>query len=173
MKGITPSMSITVKGTIVALAGCLAAAGAAPAVAAEQVPVSVPLGGLESALHMDVPELSTTAPIPIPGTPEGPQYVQDHVLPQRAVPRLPLSGGLPATEAEVPLPQLLATEHVDRLGVSTEGSDVRTLTPGASVNPPLSGPRPDRLGLPEVSAPQLALGAPDVQAQPGADLALD
>ncbi|MGY0025068.1 hypothetical protein [Streptomyces sp. cg35] len=169
-------MSIKVRGTIAVLAGCIAAAaGATPAVASGQVPVEVPLGGVERALHMDVPRLSTAAPIPIPGTPEGPRYEKDHVLPQGTVPRLPLSSELPATEAEVPLPRLLGpedAEHTDRLGLDTEASPVRTLTPGASVNPPLTGPRPHRFGLPEVSAPQAALGTPDVQAQPGADLAL-
>ncbi|WP_353943742.1 hypothetical protein ABII15_20295 [Streptomyces sp. HUAS MG91] len=166
-------MSIKVRGTIAVLAGCIAAAaGATPAVASANVPVEVPLGGVESALHMDVPELSTAVPVPMPGAPEGPRYSQDHVLPQHALPRLPVSSELPATDADVPVPQLLPSERTDRLGLSTEGTPVHTLTPGASVNPPLSGPRPERLGLPEVSAPQAALGTPDVQAEPGADLAL-
>ncbi|WP_338698127.1 hypothetical protein V2W30_19050 [Streptomyces sp. Q6] len=167
-------MSITLRGTIAVLAGCIAAAAgsSAPAVASGNVPIEVPLGGVENALHIDAPRLSTEAPIPIPGTPEGPRYAKDHVLPEHAVPRLPLSSELPATDAEVPLPQLLATDDVDRLGLTTEESAVRTLTPGASVNPPLSGPRPHLFGLPDVSAPQAAVGTPDVQAQPGADLAL-
>ncbi|MER5947649.1 hypothetical protein ABT127_16470 [Streptomyces sp. NPDC001904] len=166
-------MSIKVRGTIAVLAGCLAAAaGATPAVASANVPIEVPLGGVESALHTDLPELSTEAPVPVPGAPEGPRYSQDHVLPQNALPRLPMSTELPATEVGTAVPQLLPTERTDRVGLSTEGTPVRTLTPGASVNPPLSGPRPDRLGLPEVSAPQAALGTPDVQARPGADLAL-
>lgn len=172
MKGIMPVMSIKVKGTIAVLAGCIAAAGAAPAVASTEVPVRVPLEGVENALHMDAPELSTAAPIPLPGGPEGPQYVEGHLLPQRAVPRLPVSSELPGSKAEVPLPQLLPTEHVDRVGLTTESSPVRSLTPGASVNPPLTGPQPNRFGLPEVSPPQLALGTPDLQAQPGADLAM-
>ncbi|MFJ4712669.1 hypothetical protein [Streptomyces sp. NPDC088785] len=166
-------MSIKVRGTIAVLAGCIAAAaGATPALASANVPIEAPLGGVESALHMDLPELSTEAPLPIPGAPEGPAYTTDHVLPQHAVPRLPMSSALPATTADVPVPQLLPAEHTDRIGLSTEGTPVHTLTPGASVNPPLSGPRPERLGLPEVSAPQAALGTPDVQAEPGADLAL-
>ncbi|MFD8572912.1 hypothetical protein [Streptomyces sp. NPDC059639] len=166
-------MSINVRGTIAVLAGCLAAAtGATPAFASANVPIEVPLGGVESALHTDLPELRTEAPVPIPGAPEGPSYSQDHVLPQHTLPRLPVSTDLPATEAGMTVPQLLPTERTDRIGLSTEGSPVHTLTPGASVNPPLSGPRPERLGLPQVSAPQAALGAPDVQAEPGADLAM-
>ncbi|WP_372344235.1 hypothetical protein [Streptomyces sp. KL116D] len=166
-------MSIKVRGTIAVLAGCLAAAaGSTPAVASANVPVEVPLGGVESALHTDLPRLSTEAPVPIPGTPEGPRYATDHVLPQQPLPRLPLSSELPATEADLPLPQLLPSDDVDHLGLRTESSGVQALTPGASVNPPLTGPRPHAFGLPQVTAPQAALGTPDVQAQPGADLGL-
>ncbi|MYT73039.1 MULTISPECIES: hypothetical protein [unclassified Streptomyces] len=166
-------MSIKVRGTIAVLAGCLAAAaGATPAVASANVPIEIPLAGVENALHMDVPELSTEAPVPIPGAPEGPRYSQDHVLPQNALPRLPVSSELPATQAGVPVPRLLPGEPAEQIGLSAEGSPVHTLTPGASVNPPLSGPRSERFGLPQVSAPQAAVGTPDVQARPGADLAL-
>ncbi|NEB75780.1 hypothetical protein G3I40_11140 [Streptomyces sp. SID14478] len=165
-------MNRTARATLTVLTACIAAAAASTPALAAGVPVEVPLDGVESALHVDAPRLSTEAPIPMPGTPVGPQYSADHVLPQRALPQLPLSSELPATDAKVPLPQLLATEDVDRLGLTTEGSDVRTLTPGASVNPPLTGPRAHRFGLPEVAAPQAAFGAPDVQAQPGADLAV-
>ncbi|MCX3059438.1 hypothetical protein [Streptomyces beihaiensis] len=169
-------MSINVRGTLAVLAGCVAAAagaaGASPAVAAEQVPVTVPLGGLESALQTDVPDVSTAAPLLTPGTPEGPRFEKSHVLPQGLVPKLPLGTELPATHAEVPLPSLVASQDLDRVGVSTEGSAVHTETAGASVNPPLTGPRAERLGVPDVSAPQLALGAPDVQARPGADVAV-
>ncbi|MBO1337387.1 hypothetical protein [Streptomyces sp. VRA16 Mangrove soil] len=168
-------MSIKVRGTIAVLAGCFTAAvgGVTPAVASSQVPVEVPLDGVESALHMDVPTLSTAAPIPLPGTPRGPRYARGHVLPQQAVPQLPLTGELPATEADVPLPQVPATQDVDRLGLRTESSPVRTVTPGASVNPPLTGPRAEKLGLPQVSAPQAGVIVPDLQARPGADVALD
>ncbi|MYW63794.1 hypothetical protein GTY65_06825 [Streptomyces sp. SID8379] len=166
-------MSIKARGTIAVLAGCVAAAaGVTPAAASGQVPIDVPLGGVESALHVDAPHLSTAAPIPIPGTPEGPRYTRGHVLPQGMVPRLPVGSELPATEADVPVPQLLASKDVDRLGLEAEASDVRAVTPGAEVNPPLSGPQPNRLGLPKVSAPRAGLASPDLQARPGAELAL-
>ncbi|MEV5611038.1 hypothetical protein [Streptomyces sp. NPDC052225] len=166
-------MSIKARGTIAVLTGCLAAvAGAVPAVASSNVPIRVPLDGLESALHMDAPRLSTAAPIPLPGTPGGPRYTRGHVLPQQPIPQLPVSSELPATDAELPLPQLLATDDVERLGLTTEASGVRAATPGATVNPPLTGPRSNRMGLPEVAPPQAAVAVPDVQARPGADLAL-
>ena len=169
---VLTDMGNKVRGTIAVLAGCIAAAaGATPAVASAEAPVRVPLEGVENALHMEAPEISTAVPVPIPGTPEGPEFSADHVLPQKTVPRLPVSSGLPATEVDVPVPQLLPAGDSSHLGVRTAASDVRTATLGASVNPPLSGPQAERLGLPKMSTPQLAVGAPDVQAQPGADLA--
>ncbi|MFE1952981.1 hypothetical protein ACFW9D_21235 [Streptomyces sp. NPDC059524] len=167
---------LTVRGTLAVFAGCVAAAagGAAPAAAASapSVPVEVPLGGVEDALHVDAPHLSTAAPLPIPGAPEGPTYDEQHLLPQGMLPRVPLGTELPATAAELPVPQVLPTDTVKQVGLHTEASPVHAESPGASVNPPLTGPRAERLGLPDLSAPQLGLGVPDLRAQPGADLGL-
>ncbi|MFP3989190.1 hypothetical protein U9R90_17140 [Streptomyces sp. E11-3] len=166
-------MKMTAKGTIAALVGSVAAAtGAATAVAAEQVPVSVPLSGVENALHMEAPRLSTGVPIPLPGEPEGPRYVEGQLLPDQILPQLPISSELPATQVVTPLPQLVPTETVDHLGVATDGSDVATRTPGASVNPPLTGPLANRFGLPDVTLPQASLETPAVQSEPGAELGL-
>ena len=77
-------MKSTARGTLAVLAGCLAAAGAgaAPAAAGEQVPVAVPLTGVENALHVKAPELSTGVPIPLPGGPDAPRFVAGRMLPE-------------------------------------------------------------------------------------------
>ncbi|MHC0430726.1 hypothetical protein ACX6XY_11115 [Streptomyces sp. O3] len=164
-------MNMKAKGAIAALVSSVAAAaGAGSAVAAEQVPVSVPLSGVEHALHMEAPKLSTGVPLPIPGAPEGPRYVEGQLLPDQVLPQLPISSELPATEAVAPLPQLVPSETVDHLGLVTDGSDVAARTPGASVNPPLTGPLRNRFGLPDLVMPQAALETPALQSQPGAEL---
>ncbi|WP_156727744.1 hypothetical protein [Streptomyces apocyni] len=167
-------MNKKAKGALAALVSSVAAAtGASTAVAAEQVPVSVPLSGVEHALHMEAPKLSTGVPLPLPGAPEGPRYVEGQLLPDGILPQVPLSTELPKTELTSPVPQLLPNEKVDRLGLSTPGSGVEASTPGASVNPPLTGPLANRFGLPDVTLPQAALETPMLQSEPGADLGLN
>ncbi|MZD04583.1 hypothetical protein GTW43_05730 [Streptomyces sp. SID5785] len=164
----------TVRGTLAVVAGCAAAAagGAAPAAAAPSVPVEVPLAGVESALPVDAPELRTAAPLPIPGAPEGPRYDEQHLLPQNALPRLPVSSELPRTHAALPVPRVLPVDTVEQVGLDSAGSPLRTESPGASVGAPLTAPQAGRFGLPGLSTPQLGLGTPDLQAGPGADLGL-
>ncbi|WP_326774791.1 hypothetical protein [Streptomyces sp. NBC_01445] len=165
-------MKPTARGTLAVLAGCLAAAGAgaAPAVAGEQVPVAVPLTGVENALHVKAPELSTGVPIPLPGGPDAPRFVAGRMLPEPLLPAVPLSSELPETRLEAPLSQVTGDHKVDHLGLTTAGSDVRTATPGASVNPPLTGPPADRFGLPDVALPEAAVVTPLLTTAPGAAL---
>ncbi|MEU6662499.1 hypothetical protein [Streptomyces sp. NPDC046821] len=168
-------MKSTARGTFAVLAGCLAAAGAGAAPAAAsggQVPVPVPLNGVENALHVKAPELSTGVPVPLPGRPEAPRFTTGHMLPQPLLPAVPLSTELPATRVVAPLSDLTGDHKIDHLGLATPGSPVQTATPGASVNPPLSGPRADRMGLPDVALPQAGLESPLLKTTPGAVLDL-
>ncbi|MFF1735245.1 hypothetical protein [Streptomyces sp. NPDC058247] len=167
-------MKSTARGTLAVLAGCLAAAGAgaAPAAAGEQVPVAVPLTGVKNALHVKAPELSTGVPIPVPGGPDAPRFVAGRMLPEPLLPTVPLSSELPDSRIEAPLSQATGDHKVDHLTVATEGSDVRTATPGASVNPPLTGPLADRFGLPDVALPEAALVTPLLTTARGAALDL-
>ncbi|MFC9462938.1 hypothetical protein [Streptomyces sp. NPDC056983] len=167
-------MMSTARGTLAVLAGCLAAAGtgAAPAAAGEQVPVAVPLTGVENALHVKAPELSTGVPIPLPGGPDAPRFVAGRMLPEPLLPAVPLSSELPDTRVEAPLSQVTGDHKIDHLGLTTAGSDVRTATPGASVNPPLTGPVGDRFGLPGMALPEAALVTPLLTTAPGAALDL-
>ncbi|MET7514138.1 hypothetical protein ABZS88_11775 [Streptomyces sp. NPDC005480] len=167
-------MKSTARGTLAVLAGCLAAAGAgaAPAAAGDQVPVAVPLNGVENALHVKAPELSTGVPILMPGGPDVPRFATGKMLPEPLLPAVPLSSELPDTHVVAPLSEATGDHKIDHVGLSTPGSDVHTATPGASVNPPLTGPRADRFGLPDAALPDAALGTPLLQTTPGAVLGL-
>ncbi|MFB7758214.1 hypothetical protein ACFC18_53065, partial [Streptomyces sp. NPDC056121] len=83
-------------------------------------------------------------------------------------PAVPLSSELPDTRVEAPLSQVTGDHEIDHLGLTTAGSDVRTATPGASVNPPLTGPIGDRFGLPDAALPEAALVTPLLTTAPGA-----
>ncbi|MFB7758209.1 hypothetical protein ACFC18_53040, partial [Streptomyces sp. NPDC056121] len=87
-------------------------------------------------------------------------------------PAVPLSSELPDTRVEAPLSRATGDHKTDHLGLTTAGSDVRTATPGASVNPPLTGPIGDRFGLPGPALPEAALAAPLLTAAPGAALGI-
>ncbi|MYR60538.1 hypothetical protein GTY54_31330, partial [Streptomyces sp. SID625] len=94
-------MKSTTRGTLAALVtGVAAAVGAAatPAAAVGTVPVPVPLGGAESALGMELPSVGGELPLPTAGSPEGPRFVEGRLLPERALPRLPVAGGLPGLD---------------------------------------------------------------------------
>ncbi|GAA1902979.1 hypothetical protein GCM10009837_28040 [Streptomyces durmitorensis] len=165
-------MKTTTRVTLAALLAGVSAATAAPAQAAEHAPVAIPLNGLEWALDTQAPEISTGVPIPIPGGPDQPRFDEDRLLPERELPQFPVSTDLPATRVVTPLDDALGEVGFDRMDVATRESDVRTSTPGASLNAPATGPRPDHFGLPGAALPQAALHAPLLQAQPGADLGL-
>ncbi|WP_329250061.1 hypothetical protein OG223_19540 [Streptomyces sp. NBC_01478] len=165
-------MKSTTRGTIAAvLTAVAAAAGAAatPAAALGTVPVPVPLGGAESALGMELPKLGGEIPVPMPGSPEGPRYVEGRLIPEHALPQLPVHGGLPGVGLRAPLPHVLG-DGFDHLGVSTPASDLRTLAPGLGLDLPLTPPNPDNFGLPDLKAPQVGVLAPVLQTVPGADL---
>ncbi|MGW0184143.1 hypothetical protein ACWDV7_00055 [Streptomyces sp. NPDC003362] len=165
-------MKPTTRGTLAAVVtGVAAAVGAAasPAVAADTVPVPVPLNGAEKSLGMELPEIGAELPLPKPGSPEGPRYVEGRLVPDRAVPQLPVRGGLPGADVRAPLPRLLGDDF-DHVGVHAPASDLRTLGPGLAVDAPLTPPNPDNYGLPGLKPPQAGVLTPALQTVPGAEL---
>ncbi|WAZ21845.1 hypothetical protein STRCI_003046 [Streptomyces cinnabarinus] len=165
-------MKSTTRGTLVAVVTGVAAAvaSAAPAAAVGTVPVPVPLDGVEKSLNIELPTIGGEVPVPMPGAPEGPRYVEGRLIPERVVPQLPVSGGLPGLGLRTPLPHLLG-DHFDHVGVDAPASDLRTLAPGLTLDAPLTPPNPENFGLPELKLPQVGLLAPVVQTVTGADLA--
>ncbi|MGW7300931.1 hypothetical protein [Streptomyces sp. NPDC054829] len=165
-------MKSTTRGTLVAVVTGVAAAvaGAAPAAAVGTVPVPVPLDGVEKSLNMELPRISGELPVPMPGAPEGPRYVEGRLIPERVLPQLPVTGGLPGLDVRSPLPHLLGDEF-DHVGVDAPASDLRTLAPGLTLDAPLTPPNPDNFGLPEPKLPQVGLLAPVLQTVTGADVA--
>ncbi|GAA4020988.1 hypothetical protein OG252_32180 [Streptomyces sp. NBC_01352] len=165
-------MKSTTRGTLAAvIAGVAAAVGATatPAAAVDTVPVPVPLEGVEHSLNMELPKVGGEIPLLTPGAPEGPQYVEGRLIPERVIPQLPLSGALPGVDLRAPLPHLLGDDF-DHVGIEAPASDLRTLAPGLSLDAPLTAPNPDNFGLPEPKLPQVGLLAPVLQTVPGADL---
>ncbi|MFB8248856.1 hypothetical protein ACFC5X_27915 [Streptomyces sp. NPDC055952] len=168
-------MKSTTRGTLAAVMTCVAAAAGAaaatPAAAVGTVPVPLPLGGAEKALGMELPEAGGRLPVPVPGSPDGPRYVEGRLLPDRAVPQLPVHSGLPGADVRAPLPHVLGNGF-DHLGVDAPASDLHTLAPGLSVDAPLGAPNPAGFGLPQAQLPQVGLLAPLVQTGPAADLGI-
>ncbi|PWI18320.1 hypothetical protein DI272_32385 [Streptomyces sp. Act143] len=165
-------MKPTTRRTLAAvITGVAAAVGATatPAAAVETVPVPVPLDGVENSLNMELPTLGGEIPLPVPGAPEGPQYVEGRLIPERVIPQLPVSGGLPGAGLKAPLPHILGDDF-DHVGVGAPASDLRTLAPGLSVDAPLTAPNADNFGLPETKLPQVGVLTPVLQTVPGADL---
>lgn len=153
---------------VAAGAAVAAPAVAAPAVAADTGPVPVPLNGVEQSLGPKAPTIAGEVPLPLPGRVEGPRYVEGRMISDGDVPQVPLSGGLPGADVRTPLPHVLG-DGFDHLGLPAPAADLRTLTPGASLNGPLSAPNPDHLGLPELKPPQAAVLAPVLKTVPGAN----
>ncbi|MGX1914620.1 hypothetical protein ACWIID_38225 [Streptomyces phaeochromogenes] len=164
-------MKSTTRGTLAAVVTCVAAAVATPAVAADGIPVAVPLDGVENSLNMEMPRVGGTLPLPTPGSPDGPRYVEGRLLPDRAVPQLPVTSDLPSLDLRTPVPRVLG-DTFDHVAASTPTSDLRALTPGASLDAPLTAPQADKLGLPAPKLPEVGLLAPVLQAAPGANLGL-
>ncbi|MBK3642845.1 MULTISPECIES: hypothetical protein [Streptomyces] len=164
-------MKSTTRGTLAAvITGVAAAVGAAaPAAAVGTVPVAVPLEGAEQALGMELPQLGGQIPLPTPGKPEGPQYVEGRLIPERTLPQLPVAGGLPGAGLRAPLPHVLG-DRFDHVGLSTPASDLRTLAPGLDLDAPLTPPSADNGGLPGPKLPEAGVLAPVLQTVPGADL---
>ncbi|MFG2356071.1 hypothetical protein [Streptomyces sp. NPDC048521] len=165
-------MKSTTLGTLAAVAtGIAATVGAAgPAAAAGTVPVSVPLGGVSQALDMEMPHLGAQLPLPKSGAPEGPRYVSGRLLPERTLPQLPVTGGLPGVDARTPLPHVV-DEGFDHVGVDAPASDLRALAPGLSVDAPLTAPNPGAFGLPSTKLPQAGVLAPTFQTVADANVA--
>ncbi|MEU3898384.1 hypothetical protein [Streptomyces sp. NPDC045251] len=165
-------MKSTTRRTLAAVVtGVAAAVGAAasPAAAAGAVPVPVPLGGAETALGMELPEVAGELPVPTPGAPEGPRYVEGRLLPERTLPQLPVSSGLPGVDLRQPLPQVLG-DGFDHAAVDAPAAELRTLAPGLSLDAPLSAPDGGGFGLPTPKLPQVGVLTPVVQTVPTADL---
>ncbi|MEU3839109.1 hypothetical protein AB0E88_03590 [Streptomyces sp. NPDC028635] len=165
-------MKSTTRGTLAAVLTCVAAAaGAAPAAAVDAIPVPVPLKGAEKALHMELPEVGGEVPLPKPGSPEGPRFVEGRLLPERVLPQLPLGAGLPGAGLRAPLPHLLGDDF-DHLSLDAPSSDLRTLGPGLDLDAPLTAPHPGRAGLPQPKLPEVGLITPVLQTVPHAALGL-
>ncbi|WEO97339.1 hypothetical protein A6P39_026815 [Streptomyces sp. FXJ1.172] len=167
-------MKSTTRGTLAAVVtGVAAAVGAAatPAAAVGTVPVPVPLQGLSNALGTEVPKAGLEVPVPLlmPSVPEGPRYVTGHLLPERTLPPVPFTGALPGASLRAPVPQVLG-DHFDHVGATIPVNDLRTLTPGLSVDAPLTPPNPDHFGLPDLKQPEVGLIAPVLQTVANADL---
>ncbi|WP_020116482.1 hypothetical protein [Streptomyces canus] len=166
MKSTPRTLAAVVTGVAAAMG-----AAAAPAAAVGTVPVPVPLDAAEKTLHMELPSLSGEIPLPRPGKPDGPQFVEGRLLPARTLPQLPITGGLPGAGMRAPVPHVLGTDF-DHVGVGVPVSDLRTLSPGLSVDAPLTRPNPDHMGLPDTKLPQVGILAPVLQTVPGADLGM-
>jgi hypothetical protein len=165
-------MKPTTRGSLAAVVtGVTAAVGvaASPAAAVGTVPVPVPLNGAEKSLGMELPEIGAELPLLVPGSPEGPRYVEGRLVPDRALPQVPVRGGLPGADVRAPLPRLLGGDF-GHLGLRAPASDLRTLSPGLAVDAPLTPPNPDNYGLPGLKLPQAGVAAPALQTVPGAEL---
>jgi hypothetical protein len=110
----------------------------------------------------------------MPGTPEGPRYVEGRLHPGAGT--VPNSRStavtFPSVGLRAPLPHVLG-DGFDHLGVSTPASDLRTLAPGLALDAPLTPPQPRQLRPPgPEGAPGRAYSTPVLQTVPGADLGL-
>ncbi|WP_432133088.1 MULTISPECIES: hypothetical protein [unclassified Streptomyces] len=164
-------MKSTTRGTVAAVLMAAGAATATPAAAVGTVPVPVPLDGVENSLNVELPRIGGEVPLPVPGVPNGPQYVEGRLIPERVIPQLPVGAGLPGAQVRAPLPEILGDEF-NHVGVSAPASDLRTLGPGVALDAPLTPPNADNFGLPDLKLPQAGVITPVLQAVPGADLGL-
>ncbi|WP_069771024.1 hypothetical protein [Streptomyces sp. LUP30] len=169
-------MKSTTRGTLAAVITCVAAAAgaaacASPAAAIGTVPVPVPLDGVEKSLNVELPTIGGEIPLPTPGAPEGPRFVEGRLIPERVVPQLPVAAGLPGLGVRAPLPEVLG-DQFDHVGLDAPASDLRTLGPGLTLDAPLTAPNPDHFGLPDLKLPEAGVITPVLQAVPGANLGL-
>ncbi|MFF3642682.1 hypothetical protein [Streptomyces sp. NPDC002564] len=167
-------MKKSTRGAFAMVMACAAAVGgASAATASEQPEVPVPLNGLEHALDMDAPEITTGIPVPLPsGSLDGPHYAEDHLLPERMVPRIPVSNSLPSASVVAPMSDVLGEDTVESLGVRAYASDVDASTPSANLDLPVTAPRGDLWGLPAPAVPNAGVEAPSLSAEPATDLGL-
>ncbi|MFE1246370.1 hypothetical protein [Streptomyces sp. NPDC058735] len=160
-------MKSTTRGTLAAVMTCVAAATHAAAVGT--VPDPVPPGGADEALDVELPQAAGELPVPLPGSPEEPRYVEGRMIPEGAVPQRPVHGGLPGVDERAPLPHPLGSGF-DHVGVDAPASGLRTLAPGVSVDAPLTAPDADGFGMPRAKLPQAGVPTPAVRTVPAADL---
>ncbi|NBE54806.1 hypothetical protein [Streptomyces boluensis] len=166
-------MKLTSRAGLAALMTCMASAAAVtPAVAGDSVPVPVPLEGLEHALPIEAPELHGGVPLPKPGAPVIAERGEGRLVSRDVLPQLPVHSALPRTVLDVPVTDPLSQERVAGLGIESPDSPVEALSPGLGLDAPLTEPGAGPLGLPEATLPQLAVLAPALQAEPGADTRL-
>ncbi|MCQ9182200.1 hypothetical protein KMT30_24775 [Streptomyces sp. IBSBF 2953] len=169
-------MKSTTRGTLAAMLTCVAAAAgaaacASPAAAIGTVPVPVPLDGVEKSLNVELPTIGGEIPLPTPGAPEGPRFVEGRLIPERVVPQLPVAAGLPGLGVRAPLPEVLG-DQFNHVGLDAPASDLRTLGPGLTLDAPLTAPNPEHFGLPDLKLPEAGVLTPVLQAVPGANLGL-
>ncbi|MFI1563003.1 hypothetical protein ACH4ZX_08000 [Streptomyces sp. NPDC020490] len=168
-------MKPTTRGTLAAVVtGVAAAVGAAGATPAVAVPVPVPLRGAEQSLGTKLPEIGGEIPVPVTGEPQGPRHVRGRIVPERAVPQVPVSGGLPGLGMRAPLPHAL-DDGFDHLTVEAPAAGLRTLTPGLSPDAPLTPPHPGdagSVGLPDLKVPRTDVVTPALRSTPAAELGL-
>ncbi|WP_330290889.1 hypothetical protein [Streptomyces sp. NBC_00576] len=165
MKSTTRTLAAVVTGVAAAVGA------AAPAVAADTVPVPVPLDGVEKSLNVSLPRAGGELPLLRPGVPEGPRYVEGQMIPAGAVPQVPMGAALPGLSAEAPLPQVVG-KGFDQAGVSVPAAALRTLTPGLAVDTPVTAPDSEGFGLPTLKEPQAAVLTPVLQTAPTGVLGL-
>ncbi|MDJ0347136.1 hypothetical protein QMK19_38780 [Streptomyces sp. H10-C2] len=164
---------MTARGGLAALMTCVAAAvAAAPAAAVEYVPAGVPLDGLETVLPLNSPTVRSGVPLPVVGAPEGPRHVTGQLLPDRLLPRVPVTGELAPTLIKAPLPDLPGQDARREASLATPVSEVAASSPGASLAAPVTEPRGNALGLPDLAVPGAALLTPELRGAPVAGLGL-
>ncbi|MFG2143303.1 hypothetical protein ACGFRG_03775 [Streptomyces sp. NPDC048696] len=166
-------MKLTKRAGLAAMMTCMATAAAvAPAAAGQSVPVVVPLEGLETALPLDAPTVSTGVPIPMPGSPGGPRHVVGSLMPAPLLPSLPVTTELPSTLLKAPLKDPLTDDHLGSAALATPESPVRAESPGAVLGAPLTPPKAELFGLPALDEPHAGLLAPTLHGSPAANLGL-
>ncbi|MDV9189820.1 hypothetical protein R6L23_16615 [Streptomyces sp. SR27] len=140
----------------------LASAALASPAAAVEAPVIIPLQGLDPVLPMDVPTVATGVPVPMPGAPTGFQKGVGS-LPDVALPSVPLTGTLPATVVDAPLPELLRGSEPGHALFATPHSEMAAATPGAVLGNPVTATTGNGLaGLPDLAKPRVGLLPPMV-----------
>ncbi len=106
-------------------------AAVTPAVAAEGFrPVP---GQRGRALDLQTPKIAGELPVPMPGGPEGPRYVEGRLLPTGRCRDFRSTPDCPGRVAHA-LPNLLG-HGFDHLGADAPAADLTTLTPGLAAEP--------------------------------------
>jgi hypothetical protein len=140
----------------------LASAAMAAPTAAAEAPVIVPLQGLEPAIPMDAPSVTSGVPLPVTAGPTGFHEGRAGGLPDATLPRVPVASTLPETLVAAPLPEVIDGSTLGTALLTTPRSPLKATTPGAIVGTPVDATGDNRLGLPEIVEPEVGLLAPAV-----------